>query len=594
MSSVAAPGSPSTHPATLPPQPAEQKESELRQRTAKASSSKLPKTQKPKTPKARSFNVRHLKEAFDAIIIGSGPGSLTTAGLLAKIGWKVLVLEQHSVPGGSMHTYKDKHGIEWASGLHYLGKAFNDPKSGIHKLLASICAYLPEFVSSGGEGQPYDQFIFENEDEKVVHPVRAGRSKRKEDLIKEFPEEKEAIEKYFSAIDASQRTAGPFFVSSILRRYMCCLARPFERCFSKRFHHWSDQTTDEFLNTVTANTKLKAHLAYCYGNSTDAPSRGSFAVHAAVEKHYEEGSVYPKDGPRALAESMVGYIMQKDGSKVLTNANVTEILVNDKGVATGVKVSSKSSKEPISIYAQQVISGVGAIQTNRLLPEAYQRPKSDFPNPSTGHLTLCISFKNPEWADAPFANTWIAPTPDYEANIKAFEADPFNPKIPFPMAFVNFPSAKKKECHPDGTQTCEVVIPFPYESLEKFAEEPVGKRSEEYQKIKLGLQNRILDMLKRNFPQVTKDPGLKCEMGTPLSTAHYLGSAGGSSYGASTTPGRFRGNTCRTITHIKNLTQTGQDGSMLGIAGAIVTGLLAAITVSPRVIWDNRKVILKL
>ena len=44
-------------------------------------------------------------EEFDSIIIGSGAGGLTTALCLARAGQKVLVLEQHDVPGGWCHSF---------------------------------------------------------------------------------------------------------------------------------------------------------------------------------------------------------------------------------------------------------------------------------------------------------------------------------------------------------------------------------------------------------------------------------------------------------------------------------------------------------
>ena len=40
---------------------------------------------------------------WDAIVIGSGMGGMTTAAILAKTGARVLVLEQHYVPGGFTH-----------------------------------------------------------------------------------------------------------------------------------------------------------------------------------------------------------------------------------------------------------------------------------------------------------------------------------------------------------------------------------------------------------------------------------------------------------------------------------------------------------
>jgi hypothetical protein len=58
---------------------------------------------------------------YDAIVIGSGVGGLTTASLMAQAGKKVLVLEQHYVAGGACHTFKSK-GYEFATGIHYVGE----------------------------------------------------------------------------------------------------------------------------------------------------------------------------------------------------------------------------------------------------------------------------------------------------------------------------------------------------------------------------------------------------------------------------------------------------------------------------------------
>ena len=43
----------------------------------------------------QSFSADRVPSGLDAIVIGSGIGGLTTAALLAKVGKKVLVLEQH-------------------------------------------------------------------------------------------------------------------------------------------------------------------------------------------------------------------------------------------------------------------------------------------------------------------------------------------------------------------------------------------------------------------------------------------------------------------------------------------------------------------
>ncbi|MBY0414027.1 MAG: NAD(P)-binding protein, partial [Bdellovibrionales bacterium] len=69
---------------------------------------------------------------WDAIVIGSGVGGMTSATLLAKAGKKVLMLERHYVPGGFTHTFTRK-GCEWEVGVHYVGQVEN-PNSILRKI----------------------------------------------------------------------------------------------------------------------------------------------------------------------------------------------------------------------------------------------------------------------------------------------------------------------------------------------------------------------------------------------------------------------------------------------------------------------------
>lgn len=52
-------------------------------------------------------------------MIGSGIGGLATASLLAQHHQKVLVLEQHTLVGGTCHTFQRK-GYEFGTGVHYV------------------------------------------------------------------------------------------------------------------------------------------------------------------------------------------------------------------------------------------------------------------------------------------------------------------------------------------------------------------------------------------------------------------------------------------------------------------------------------------
>ena len=74
---------------------------------------------------------------YDAIVIGAGLGGLTAGAQLAKEGKKVLLIEQHSIPGGCATTFKRKD-LKIEVGLHMIdGLDDGDPKKEYLKNSAS-------------------------------------------------------------------------------------------------------------------------------------------------------------------------------------------------------------------------------------------------------------------------------------------------------------------------------------------------------------------------------------------------------------------------------------------------------------------------
>lgn len=66
-------------------------------------------------PVKQGFSMKKVARDLDVIVIGSGIGGLSTAAILAKEGKKVLVLEQHDVAGGNLHTFTE-NGYEFDTG----------------------------------------------------------------------------------------------------------------------------------------------------------------------------------------------------------------------------------------------------------------------------------------------------------------------------------------------------------------------------------------------------------------------------------------------------------------------------------------------
>jgi phytoene dehydrogenase-like protein len=65
-------------------------------------------------------------------------------------------------------------------------------------------------------------------------------------------------------------------------------------------------------------------------------------------------------------------------------------------------------------------------------------------------------------------------------------------------------------------------------------------------------------------------------LSTPLSTRHFMNHRRGETYGLSATPERFRLRCLTPRTPIRNLYLTGQDVVTLGVAGALMGGVVTA------------------
>ncbi|MDX5583700.1 MAG: NAD(P)-binding protein, partial [Aureibaculum sp.] len=107
-----------------------------------------------------------LSPTYDAIIIGSGMGSLTTGAILAKEGQQVLILERHYTAGGFTHVFKRK-GYEWDVGIHYIGDV-QRPNSPIKRLFDYITNSKLKWADMG---EVYDRIIIGDKTYDLVKGV---------------------------------------------------------------------------------------------------------------------------------------------------------------------------------------------------------------------------------------------------------------------------------------------------------------------------------------------------------------------------------------------------------------------------------------
>jgi all-trans-retinol 13,14-reductase len=503
---------------------------------------------------------------FDAIVIGSGLGGITTATLLAKANKKVLLLEKHYELGGFTHTFKRKN-FFWDVGVHYVGQ-MHDRSTQLKKAFD----YLTENQLTWADmGEVYDQAMIENE----TYYFYSNPETQIAYWIQKFPEEEKGIRAYYALVNSLGANTSMFFGEKSMPYWLSKLIGSLLR---KKFNRYSDQTTYQVLKSFIQNEKLIHVLCAQCGNYGLPPKQGSFMMQALITGHYMHGGSYPVGGAAKINETILQNYLNHQG-EISLNTEVTEILVDAKHKAYGVQL-----KNGDVIKANMVISNAGARNTFKHLLKSPNTTTQKIIQQlntlpaSVAHFCLYIGLnKSDAELGLPKHNVWKYNSFQFDEGFNNFIE---NPNIDIPLAYISFPSAKDPLWHKERphSATIQVICAAQYEWVKAWEATKWMKRGEEYLALKKDMEQRLLQKVLEVVPQI-QDHIVHLELSTPLSTKHFSSHPQGEIYGLAHTPERFRFNDLRVHTPIKNLYLTGQDLISVGVGGALFSGVLTASSI---------------
>lgn len=268
----------------------------------------------------------------DVVIIGSGMGALTAAADLCSKGATVGVLERYIIPGGSAGQF-ERPGYRFDVGASMI---FGLGQKGSTNLLTRALDAVNRRVDTVSDPVQVHYHLPDNLDVRVFRDY----AQFLDSLYEKFPHERDGIRRFYDACWSVFNSLNAMPLRSLEEpRYLfnVFLQHPIPCLNLLRFI--ARNAGDIARRHIRDETLLRFIDMECYSWSV-APANLTPMINAGMvfsDRHYG-GINYPIGGVGRIAEEMVAGIEGTTGCWVRYGARVTEIIFDDAGHASGVKL----------------------------------------------------------------------------------------------------------------------------------------------------------------------------------------------------------------------------------------------------------------
>lgn len=495
----------------------------------------------------------------EVIVIGSGIGGLCCAGLLARYGYDVLVLESHGIAGGAAHSFT-RQGYHFDSGPSlYSGLSYSpspNPLRQVLDLLEEDCQWLT--YDAWGVHLPEGYFrAAVGADGFCDMLTQMGKG----DVIPQWRRLQETMRPLGEAATKLPlaafrndlgvvRTVGKYAQTLLpYLPYALQLNAPFSRVMDRVItdpfiRNWLDLLCF-MLSGLPANGTICAEMAFMFADW--------YRPQVLLD--------YPQGGSGAIVAALVRGL-EKFGGKIRLNSHVEKILT-ESGKATGVQLRNGE----IIQARRAVVSNASIWDTLKLIepqniPQKWQKQATKMtPCRSFMHLHLGIDSANlPEDLECHYLMV-----NDWEKGVAA----------PQNVVAISIPSLLDPNLAPPGKHSLHVYLP----ATEDYAPwANLDRRSPEYAALKAERSQVLWQALEKVIPDIRQRTELTL-VGTPLTHARFLRRDQGT-YGPELKAGKEQFPGC--TTPIAQLFCCGDSTFPgIGIPAVAGSGMIAANTLSP-------------
>ncbi|MDP2687717.1 MAG: NAD(P)/FAD-dependent oxidoreductase [Aequorivita sp.] len=499
---------------------------------------------------------------FDTIIIGSGVGGLSAAICLARAGQKVLVLEQHDVPGGWCHSFY-LNGHRFTPGVHYVGLVEKGQSTARLYEALGIANDLTFFrMNPSAYEHAYigeERFDFPGNFDDLVTA-----------LVVRFPKEERNIKKYLNLV---RNVSAELQLLPDIEGIWQHVTIPFR---TKNMGKYALFSLKRVIDWHIKDPLLKKILNIQFGDHGLAPAKASFPLHCAVMDHYFNGGFYPCGGGGAIVKAMTTAIKKYNG-EVKTQQSVKKIILQGKMKKVAIGVEMESGEK---LFAKQIISNADPNITyqnligEENLSKKLQRKLSKTKYSCTSlmlFLTVDIDIKA---AGIDSGNIWLMPNEDMDVVYERMMMPNITNEEAFEGMFISCTTLKDPSSFDGKHHTIEAITYLDYRIFEKFKDENES-RSAEYLQFKEVLTEKMIKTLEKVVPNIREHIVHK-ELGTPITNQYYINTTKGSVYGTEKKLTQIGPFAFKAKSEIKNLYLCGASIVSHGVAGAGYSGLQTA------------------
>jgi len=447
-----------------------------------------------------------MNRAYDCIVVGAGIGGLTCAAFLARHGKRVLVVEQHAIPGGCCTSFSRgdfvfESGVEWIDGFD----------KGIVKEVLEGFGIQDAVLFT--EIDPMLVTVFP--DHTVVYPqdyLDQGAA-----LREMFPEEARNIEAFFRGFEKvnaqTQTLPEPGGLWSVVRTLL----------WHRSVISYLRKTYASLLDRYFTDPKLKAVLSgYC--GMFGIPSSRLSAIALTTILGAPEAAGHVDGGMQKLADALAD-VIRGDGGEVVLKRKVTKIAA-DSGRVKGVVLDDGEELEAdvvvANVDAQQVFADLlpDDAPVRRVADKIAQWDRS--PTGFKVFLGVDMPLQPPENSGS------VLYFPSYDVDGLVVNG-PENPLAEDGCVLVFMPSLRDKALAPDGMHGVSLVVLGDYYDTVKDMDR------EQYEAFKEQLADVCIARAENVLPGLSSHIVVR-DVATPLTVERYTLNSRGAFYGWNMTP----------------------------------------------------------